>query len=163
MRKRLLTTLLLGATLGVAGCAPAAALSAAPDRSSADRQQIERVGQGLLNAERSRDLEATLSYYAPDAVVHAEGQPRVQGAEEIRTFYRTFFDQVPFSDFRVVPRALVIADSGDMAYDSGDNLLTINTPAGPQQITSKYLAVWRKLRGEWKIAALSITSDQPSR
>ena len=157
------TPLVLYATLGIAACAPALAPSASPDRSSMVPQQIARVGEGLLAAERSRNLEATVNYYAPDAVVHAEGQPRVQGVEEIRAFYRTFFEQVPFTDFQVVPGALVVAESGDLAYDYGDNLLTISTPAGPQQVTSKYLAVWRKTGDEWKIAALSITSDPPNR
>lgn len=154
--------LLLYVALGVA-CAPAAAPSAAPGTDAAYRQEIESVGQKLLAAELSRDLETTLSYYAPDAVIHTAGQPRVVGREQIRAFYETFFREVPFTDFRITPRALVIAGSGDLAYDSGDNLLVVSTPDGPQQIASKYLAVWRKREGEWKLAELAITSAQPDR
>ena len=128
---------------------------------SAERAQLEQVGRALLAAEASRDLETTVGHFAPDAAIHVEGQPLVQGRDAIRAFYRTFFEQVPFSDLRLSPRTLAVASSGDLAYESGDNLLIFDTPAGPQQQTSRYLAVWRRIADDWRLAELAITSDQP--
>ena len=54
-----------------------------------------------------------------------------------------------------------VAASGDLAVDHGVNNITFNTPQGEVKDTGKYLAVWKKVDGQWKLAAISINSDTP--
>jgi ketosteroid isomerase-like protein len=55
------------------------------------------------------------------------------------------------------PTEAHVSASGDMAYDFG--IATINTPEGPTQ--SKYLVVWTREDGEWKVAVDMFSPNQP--
>jgi uncharacterized protein (TIGR02246 family) len=52
--------------------------------------------QGQLDAYNAHDIEAFLSYYAPDAVIrHGDGRVLMRGIEEIRTRYERLFAENP--------------------------------------------------------------------
>jgi len=52
-----------------------------------------------------------------------------------------------------------MARSGDLAYETGVNRIVIRTPNGDMLDMGKYLIVWKKINGQWYVAALSFTSD----
>ena len=52
-----------------------------------------------------------------------------------------------------------VAQSGDLAYETGVNRMMFTTPQGDVLDVGKYLAVWKKVDGVWYVAALSFTSD----
>ena len=49
-----------------------------------------------------------------------------------------------------------VSASGDMAYDIGT--VTINTPEGP--IPAKYVVIWVRQDGEWKVAVDMFSNNQ---
>ena len=61
--------------------------------------------------------------------------------------------QSPGFDLSFAPEQIVVSSSGDMAMDRGTYRL------GPE--TGKYVVVWRKVDGDWKVAADIFNSDNP--
>ena len=48
---------------------------------------------------------------------------------------------------------------GDLAYEYGVNRMVLAGEDGDLLDVGKYLAIWKKIDGEWMVAALSFTSD----
>ena len=70
--------------------------------------------------------------------------------------------RTPGFDLTFVPEQIIVSSSGDMALDRGTYRLTI-APGGKAQVdTGKYVVVWRKIGGEWKVAADIFNSDLPA-
>ena len=56
---------------------------------------------------------------------------------------------------------LEMASSGDLAYEYGVNRMVLAGDDHDLLDVGKYLAVWKKINGEWLVVALSFTSDAP--
>jgi ketosteroid isomerase-like protein len=51
-------------------------------------------------------------------------------------------------------KRLVVAKSGDVAYEFGDTVISFDAPDKTRvRFTSSYLRVWRKIGGEWMVDA----------
>ena len=61
------------------------------------------------------------------------------------------------------PDEVVVARSGDLAYDIGSYALTMSDPEGnPATQKGYYVDVWKKnATGEWKVAVDAPVSDPP--
>jgi uncharacterized protein (TIGR02246 family) len=144
----------LGFALGLAACGaaqqpdPAAELAALLARS-----------QEAAAADAAGDARRLAHLFADDAVVQLAGAPQFHGRNVLRAYFEERFDaglqQEPI-EFRAY---LEVAGSGDLAYEYGQQHAL---PAGDATAAlgrGKYLAVWRKIDGDWYIAALSFTGD----
>jgi ketosteroid isomerase-like protein len=105
-------------------------------------------------------MEAILSYLAPDAVIQPEGAPTIEGTAAIRSLYEEFF-KMPYTDLVMEPRTVVVAESGDLAYDIGPWKMVFEGEEGPTEAPVKSTIVWRKLNGQWKAVVLSFSMDTP--
>lgn len=77
--------------------------------------QTEQVLQLLsdINGELAGEHPSQAPEYFIGSIVVCPGEDGVLDLiDEIRRFYRAVFEQVPFTEFRVVPRTLVIAGPG---------------------------------------------------
>ena len=137
----------------VAGCA-----SEEEDTEGEARRALEARQTAFLSAMADRDAEVVAELFAPDAVVHVAGMPPLQGREGIRRFYGNVFEFLEAS--RVMPAALHVSAAGDMAWGHGETRNEFRGPEGPVAYGGKYLMVWRKVEGDWLIAAYGISSDQ---
>jgi len=54
---------------------------------------------------------------------------------------------------------LEMSESGDVAWEYGVNRIVYTSPDGALLDLQKYLATWRKIDGEWYVAAVSFSSD----
>jgi uncharacterized protein (TIGR02246 family) len=108
--------------------------------------------------ERRRDLEASLSYLAPDVVLQPEGAPQMQGMEAARALWEGFF-ALPWVDLVVEPRSVTVSQSGDMAYDVGEWSMVMEDEAGRVEQQAKSLIVWENRDGEWKVVALTFSMN----
>jgi ketosteroid isomerase-like protein len=105
-------------------------------------------------------MEASLSYLAPDVVVQTEGAPEIQGIDATRTLYEGFF-AIPYVDLVGVPRTVVVAASGDLAYDIGPSNFVFEGDDGLTEVPAKSTIIWQKLNDQWKVVVLSVTADTP--
>ena len=124
----------------------------------AEAQTIQEMTADWFAAEVRRDIEASLSYLAPDAIIQTPGAPAIAGTAAIRAAYEAFFE-IPFTDLVMEPRTVVVATSGDMAYDIGPWKMVVEGRTGRVEVPLKSINIWRKLNGEWKCVAASMNPD----
>ena len=77
-----------------------------------------------------------------------------------RSFYEAQF-KLPISDVQMGPRTVVVASSGDLAYDVGAFTGLIPGGAQPAELKAKSTIVWRKVDGKWKVVVCSFSTDAP--
>ncbi|MHA2394685.1 MAG: YybH family protein [Promethearchaeota archaeon] len=92
-----------------------------------------------------------------DAIFQAPGMAQFVGKEANYAFFKEYIDNVLIS-IEGKPTRLEIAESGDLAYDLGNSTARINGPDGPMDDRQKYLIIWKKIEGKWKMIAGSFSS-----
>lgn len=157
MSHRLVMIAALAALLA-APCAaqdPAARDAAVPERPPAlDERQSEFFG-----ALAAGDADAVAALFTQDAVVHVADMPAIEGRDAIRRFYGNLFGFLVAT--RSTPEAVRVSADGEMAYSVGRTVNEFRGRDGPVEYAGKYLLVWRREAGEWRIAAYSVSSDAP--
>lgn len=142
-----------------AGWRPAVTLdTAARADMSADEQTIRALGQKVLAAVQAKDATASAGFYAADgAMLPADGQI-AQGTAAITVAWQGLLGmknvQLTFG-----PTQVTVASANDMAYEIGTYELSFDSDKGPVEDVGKYVVVWKKVGGDWKVAADISNSD----
>ena len=125
--------------------------------------QIRQADQALLQAEEQRDLESAMALVGPDAVFQPPGLPAIGGDEVIRRFYEERWFTLPYVEISGQVETIVVAASGDLAYLDGRSHLTLEISGENVSSEGKYLGVWQKIQGQWRLVAISWTANEPAR
>lgn len=140
--------------LALTACAPqpAAEPPAPPDTRAADAATIHTAVQAWSAAAQAKDIEGFVSVYAEEAVLMLEGAPDIQGVEAIREGIAGMM-QDPNFDLSFEADDVVVARSGDLAYETGTYSLTLSDPEqNPVTQTGHYVVLWEKQPGgQWKV------------
>jgi ketosteroid isomerase-like protein len=139
----------------------ACAASAPPADAKADEAAIRSLEEQWSAAANKKDLEGTLSFYSASGATMWPDAPASHGVSEIRAAWTEMF-KIPGISLKFLPDKIVIAQSGDMATDEGRAVVGMTTPAGPSVDTSKYLVIWKKENGTWKVAYDAYNSNKPA-
>ncbi len=128
----------------------------------ADKATIHAKVKSWAAASKARDAEAFASVYADDAVLMLEGAPDVSGREAILAAV-TGLMKDPNFDLSFEADNVVVAGSGDLAYETGTYSFTLSDAEGkPAPTHGHYLVVWRKESdGTWKVVRDVPVSDPP--
>jgi len=126
----------------------------------AERTAIRARGEALVAAESAMDAEAALAFWAPDGVAQGHGMPQAQGRDELAALYAGFFQVV--TEFGSTTTRIDVSSGGDMAWEYGVNRAVMAGPEGRLLDMGKYVAVWRKIDGEWFVVAVAFSSDAPA-
>jgi ketosteroid isomerase-like protein len=130
-----------------------AACAAAPPSFDAEAEAAElmRISREWSDVAGSGDLEATLAYWADDAVMMPPGMPPLKGKQAIREFVEGSAN-IPGFAISWEPLEAHVSPSGDFAYLLERNQFSFQDSTG-QQVTewNKVVTVWRKeVDGSWK-------------
>ena len=106
---------------------------------------LDRLAEAFAAAFNAKDATKVASFYAEDAIVMAPDQPMVRGRSDIETYYARGF-RSEISGFHVAPMESAIV--GAHAFEVGTSTLTERRGASD----GKYIVIYRRVRGEWKIA-----------
>ena len=128
---------------------------------SRERAALQARTEGVVAAEVAFDVPEALQYWAEDAIMQPAGSPLIKGKEAIRELYEQYFESGLLREFSGASSHLEMADSGDLAYEYGVNRMVLAGDDHDLLDVGKYLAVWKKINGEWVVVALSFTSDAP--
>jgi ketosteroid isomerase-like protein len=128
----------------------------------AETAALRTRSEAVVAAEKARDIEASVAFYAEDAIVHPAGAPMLRGRDAVRGMYTDVFGSGAVRAFDSTPTHLEVAASGDIGYEYGVNRFTLTTPGGDMLDVGKYLVVWKKVEGQWYAAVLSFNSDTPA-
>ena len=117
----------------------------------AEADAVMRTSREWSQVAASGDLEATLTYWAEDAVMMAPGQPPIRGRSAIRAFLESTTD-IPGFTVRWEPLEAHVSESGDMAYLLERNEFSFLDSTGARVTESnKAVTIWRKQEdGSWK-------------
>ena len=125
--------------------------------------EIRQADLALLRAEEQRNLDSVMDFIAPHAVFQPPGYPPIVGHEAIRQFYETQWFKLPFVEISGTPEAIVVGSSGDMAYFDGRSQMVVEISGERTVAAGKYLGVWQKISGKWKLAAISWSANEATR
>src|SRR5215216_5773232 len=99
-----------------------------------------------LAAAKARDAAKVASFYAEDAVLMPPNAPPVKGRKGIQQDHERLFKQSP--PFELTATPLASDTSGDLGYIQGEFVVKRE---GGGEVRGKYVEVWRRTKGGWKI------------
>jgi uncharacterized protein (TIGR02246 family) len=114
-----------------------------------DKATIEKLNAAWMAAFDKGDAAAVAAMYTEDAYVLPPGGEMVKGRAAIETFWRQAAQQMTDAKLTIVD---LLPLGTEAAREIGT--VTLKTKSQPpQEIAGKYVVVWRKLGGDWKLAA----------
>lgn len=126
-----------------------------------ETQAIRAVNTQWLAAVQSHDAAATAAFFTPDGRLLPPNAPTVQGSAAIAEEYAGMY-QLPNLAVSWTQEIIEVAETGTLAYDIGTYTLSYDGPAGRIEDNGKYLVIWRKMDGQWRVAAESFNSNLPA-
>ena len=127
---------------------------------SAEADAIRALHEAWFAAEARRDIDASMAVLAPGIVFKPAGAPAVIGLEAARQLYEGFF-ALPYTSLTGEVTHIEVAAGGDLAYDLGTWNAMLTIPQGPQELRGKFMGVFKKADGQWKVVANSYSTDSP--
>jgi len=124
----------------------------APDPRIAGEVEIRALDAELQKAIAASDAEKAASFYDESATVMVPGQAAAKDRDHIAREFMGLMAMPGFA-FTFTPDTVMVARSGEMAYENGDYAMTLNDKTGtPETTKARYVVVWTKAAdGSWKI------------
>jgi len=116
------------------------------------KQEIDALNAQWVAAFKAKDYATIESLMAPDSLLLAPGNPPIQGAESVVETWKAW-GALPNVKISFSAERVEAAASGDLAYDYGAYTFAFDSDKGPFAEEGKYIVVWKKIDGAWKIAA----------
>ncbi|MEQ1500768.1 MAG: nuclear transport factor 2 family protein [Myxococcota bacterium] len=145
--------------VGHAPVAPAAGagvvVAAAPAVDvAAERAAVLAAEASWAEAVANHDVERVLAFFAPDGLSLPPDAPMVQGDGPRREYLTALFGEPEFDSGWETTRVDISA-AGDMALSVGTTTHFAGHAPDGSTLTErgKYVTVWVKVGGEWKVAA----------
>jgi uncharacterized protein (TIGR02246 family) len=117
---------------------------------TAIRDLSSRWQQALL----ARDADGQAAMFAEDGVSYHDGQEPLVGPAAIRAWESRSKASHPKAVITSTTEAIEIAAAGDMAVQTGEGRLTNLGENGEDRKIhrQRFVTVWKKVHGEWKVA-----------
>ena len=135
-----------------AGQAAAAAPADGGDPRITEEVNIRALDAELAKAFAASDSGKAAAFYDESATVMVPGQSAAEGRDHIAREFMGLM-VLPGFAFTFTPETVMVAKSGEMAYENGAYSMTLNDRTGTPQVTkARYVVVWTKAAdGSWKI------------
>lgn len=148
--------------VAVLGCEPA---DRAPEAEAFDAAAEERALREQVTrwnaAVPAGDTAFIRALHASDAVVMPANGPAARGGDAIVEMWSGLMN-TPGMRLDIQPSSFDFSSGGDMAYELGTYTLQVPVEGGePMRDTGKYLVLWEKRDGAWKVVADIWNSDIP--
>ena len=127
----------------------------------ADVEAIIDLDKKWVTAIATKDVDWIADLYAPAGRLMPPGAPASQGRAAIADAWTAMVETPGFS-LTFEPAEVHVAGTGDLAYDLG----TWKSASGPADARAedhgKYVVVWAKMQGRWRVVADIFNSDGTS-
>ena len=143
--------LTLVTSLVLIGCAPETAVPAVDI--AADEQAIRAISAEWLELARQQDAAGIAALFAQDGRLIWGGQDPVVGPTAIQEFIANDFVANPTQTFDWSADRVEVAASGDLGVEYGTYLNENRGPDGAEEEWGSYVTVYRKVGGNWQVAA----------
>ena len=115
----------------------------------AQKAKIETVNAKWVELFNKGDFEGITQLYTVDATAFPPGSAMVKGRAAIGTMWKGMAEQV--SNPKVT--TLEVKRLGPTAAREIGTFSLMTKGPTPKEVTGKYLVVWERVQGEWKLAA----------
>lgn len=150
---------LVACLVGIVAATGANSSSSPADR-SADEAAIRKIDAAWSHAAETKNLDGVVAPYAADGSVLPFNAPIATGAAAIRQVWSSLISKPGFY-LSFAPTEIVVAKSGDLAWEVGTFELKLNdAQSNPMTIPGKYVVTWKKLDGTWKVTADIFNTDK---
>lgn len=120
---------------------------------------IRKADQDWLRVFAAKDLAKSVDFVVADGSVLAPNTPIATGHEAIKKLFAGFFS-LPELKIEWHPNKVEAARSGELGYSTGAYQMTFKDPNGKViEDHGKYVTVWKKQGGQWKVAYDIFNSD----
>ena len=129
----------------------------------AEANAIRNLENQWTAAIQTSDIGKFVSFFASDAVGMGANMPITIGLQAIRKEQESMFSDTTllFKTYSGTIDIIEVSASGDLAYVRGTQRLSIKTPNGLVEFVGKWLDIWKKIDGEWKVIVNIWNSDMP--
>ncbi len=127
---------------------------------AADAAAIAAINARWVATVATKDAAATAAYYTEDGMLLPSGAPAAVGREAIAAAWGGLY-QMPGFALTFAATSITVAGSGDIAYDIGTYALGFDAEGGRVEDVGKYVVAWKKVDGQWLVAADIFNSDGP--
>ena len=122
---------------------------------------IDAITPAFFAAIAARDSTTLGNMYADDAHLLAPNMARVDGKDAIRHAWVDFM-ATPGMELVGTSNTKMISEAGDMVVELGTYVFKFQDKSGKAQADNgKYVTVYKKVNGEWKIVVDTFNSDMP--
>jgi uncharacterized protein (TIGR02246 family) len=150
MRSLTVLTLMLGCL--IAACSQSAPAPASKPDLAGEEKAIRDIDARWLKAAQSRDPSGEAAVFANDGVAYREHVDPLVGPAAYQAFETKFFADNPKVNGAWTTDAIRLAESGDLAIQTGEFHNTALGPKGDRADKGRFVTVWKKVNGEWKVA-----------
>ena len=127
-------------------------LAMGPASADHPKHEFDALNAQWVAAFKAKDFAAIEALMAPDSLLLVPGSPPVQGAKGVVGVWKSW-GALPNVAINFGGTLVEVAASGDLAYDYGTYTFAFDGQNGPFSENGKYIVVWKKIDGAWKIAA----------
>jgi uncharacterized protein (TIGR02246 family) len=126
----------------------ATCLSLACPSVAQDQATIQSLNDRFATAFNTGDIASVAARYTDDAIVLPPGAEMLKGRDAIQSFWKAAAEQL--EDLK-----LTATDVKPLGTEAAREIGTFSLRTKgqqPQEITGKYVVVWQKVGGDWKLA-----------
>jgi ketosteroid isomerase-like protein len=151
----------LVAVMMIAACQPKTKTASVDIRVDVD--SIRNLEDQWSMAIQASDVNKIVSFYSSDAVNMGANKPIAAGLEAIRKTEESSFSDTTYlyKSYSSTIDNIEVSASGDLAYARGSDRVSQKTPKGPNTEVGKWIDIWKKVDGNWKVVASIWNSDKP--
>jgi uncharacterized protein (TIGR02246 family) len=112
---------------------------------------------------QTSDAEKILGFYAQEAVSMSPDTQTAVGLQAIRTGIESMLSDTSklFKTYTSTVDAIEVSTTGDLAYARGHDEITMKTKDGLVKDEGKWVDIWKKLDGKWKVIVSIGNSSKP--
>jgi len=136
----------------VAACSQPAPVSAPKPDLTLEERAVRDMDARWLKAAQDRDAAAEAAMFASDGVAYREHVDPLVGPEAFQAWSAKVYADNPKQIASWITDSVRVADSGDLAIQTGEYHFTGMGPTGDREDRGRFVTVWKKVGGEWKVA-----------
>jgi uncharacterized protein (TIGR02246 family) len=126
-----------------------------------DEQAIRSLSLKWLELTKKHDAAACAALFANDGIEYNMNKEPSVGPAEVQKEFIEMLQKNPKEEVNWSTNSVELAASGDLAVEYGNYDVKGLGPNGTESDRGKYVTVYRKVNGTWKVAADIGTSTKP--
>jgi ketosteroid isomerase-like protein len=118
----------------------------------AEAEKINKINDEWISSIKSGNVDNIVGLFAEKPLSMRKGEPLYSDAASTRKAVGGMLaDPLVAQSFAFTDDSLEVSASGDIALNWGNQSFMMSTAIGPKEVPSKWLTLWKKIDGQWKV------------